>query len=202
MSARDSPSLERALADIELLQAAYPDEVVFEERSSTEPESFPLLVTLHLSTETFLELEFRHGYPHDSNIHVSRYRSTKEYHRLEKAVAAVKLASDNCLELGAEGGLACCASALEAWNADEPKLNDTVDAPAVPQAPTSTRSFSWLTGQPFVDRKSTFQAHVCRVSSAEDVRYALDELLLSNSKLQRASHNMVRLVVLTGSQLT
>ena len=50
----------------------------------------------------------------------------------------------------------------------------------------------WISGEPLVDRKSTFVAHICRVVTERDVHEALHQLLDRNSKLQRATHNMVR----------
>jgi Uncharacterized protein family UPF0029 len=55
--------------------------------------------------------------------------------------------------------------------------------------------FPWITGQPLVDRKSTFLAHACPVSCEADVKIAMQQLLDSHSKYRRATHNMVRKVV-------
>uniref|UniRef100_A0A5S6QMP3 RWD domain-containing protein n=1 Tax=Trichuris muris TaxID=70415 RepID=A0A5S6QMP3_TRIMR len=44
-------------------------------------------------------------------------------------------------------------------------------------------------GEPFTDRKSTFQAHVAEVKSKDDV-VAVIQLLLANPKIARATHNM------------
>ncbi|TYZ57696.1 hypothetical protein PybrP1_008543 [[Pythium] brassicae (nom. inval.)] len=45
-------------------------------------------------------------------------------------------------------------------------------------------------GEPFTDRKSTFQGHACPVRSVEDVRSFL-ALLLDDRKVERALHNML-----------
>ena len=45
-------------------------------------------------------------------------------------------------------------------------------------------------GEPITDRKSTFQAHLCRVSSREQVRAVL-AALNTDRKIARATHNMV-----------
>lgn len=45
-------------------------------------------------------------------------------------------------------------------------------------------------GQPFTDRKSTFQGHACPVHCVEDVRSFL-ALLLDDRKIERAIHNML-----------
>lgn len=50
--------------------------------------------------------------------------------------------------------------------------------------------YEWITGPPLVDKKSTFQAHACRVYTEDDVHMALNQLLCSSSKIQRATHNM------------
>ncbi len=47
----------------------------------------------------------------------------------------------------------------------------------------------WAHGDLFVDRKSTFQAHVIRVASKDDVTSAM-EILLNDSKIARATHNI------------
>ena len=51
--------------------------------------------------------------------------------------------------------------------------------------------YKWISGKPLMDKKSTFQAHLCRVSTERDVYAALDQLIAGSSKLQRASHNML-----------
>ncbi|GMT31629.1 hypothetical protein PFISCL1PPCAC_22926, partial [Pristionchus fissidentatus] len=45
------------------------------------------------------------------------------------------------------------------------------------------------TGDIFLDRKSTFQAHIARVRSKEEVHRVLAELK-SNNKIARATHNI------------
>lgn len=45
------------------------------------------------------------------------------------------------------------------------------------------------TGDPFEDRKSTFQAHVAEVHSREETMRVLRQLL-SNNKIARATHNI------------
>ena len=55
---------------------------------------------------------------------------------------------------------------------------------------TTQKHYTWISGQPLLDRKSSFQAHLCEVYSENDVREALYQLLTSSSKIQRATHNM------------
>ena len=61
-----------------------------------------------------------------------------------------------------------------------------------------TSSVNWQTdenhpeilhGEPITDRKSTFQAHLVKVSSEQDVQNALDELKKTR-KIANASHNV------------
>lgn len=182
-------SLELALADVEILESAYPDEI-----RTTGAQAFPLSVTLNVSELAFIEFELVNGYPTSSNVRVARYRSTKpsDYTRLEVAVAAARTAAQECLEEQIEGGLACCAAAMEAWNSQPeetsvspvPSTNNCLVPPSSPM-----RTYDWITGEPLVDRKSTFQAHLCLVQSEPDVRSALDQLL-SIPRIQRATHNM------------
>lgn len=47
-----------------------------------------------------------------------------------------------------------------------------------------------ISGEPLTERKSTFQAHLAPVKTVADVKTVMDELL-SNSKIQRATHNMM-----------
>mmetsp|Transcript_14040 Transcript_14040/g.42381 ORF Transcript_14040/g.42381 Transcript_14040/m.42381 type:complete len:239 (-) Transcript_14040:1148-1864(-) len=49
---------------------------------------------------------------------------------------------------------------------------------------------SIVSGEPHTERKSTFQAHVAPVTCKEDVELVM-AALLSNNKIQRASHNMM-----------
>lgn len=50
-------------------------------------------------------------------------------------------------------------------------------------------SIEIFTGQPFVDRKSTFQAHLAKVKSVDDVN-KVKNILLSNKKIASATHNI------------
>lgn len=64
-----------------------------------------------------------------------------------------------------------------------------VDALAPPPAPTPTITLPPIfSGEPVTDRKSTFQAHVARCSSAAEVRAVIDHLL-ADRKIARATHN-------------
>lgn len=45
-------------------------------------------------------------------------------------------------------------------------------------------------GDPFTERKSTFQAHCCQVGSVEEVRAVVD-YLLTNNKIRNATHNIM-----------
>eukprot|EP00468_Gymnochlora_sp_CCMP2014_P003076 CAMPEP_0167758252 /NCGR_PEP_ID=MMETSP0110_2-20121227/10367_1 /TAXON_ID=629695 /ORGANISM="Gymnochlora sp., Strain CCMP2014" /LENGTH=576 /DNA_ID=CAMNT_0007644511 /DNA_START=116 /DNA_END=1842 /DNA_ORIENTATION=+ len=52
-----------------------------------------------------------------------------------------------------------------------------------------SKTNSWISGDPFTDRKSTFQAHLVAVKSKSDVEAAMN-LLLQNRKIARATHNI------------
>lgn len=54
-------------------------------------------------------------------------------------------------------------------------------------------------GEPFTERKSTFQAHLAPVSSSEEVEEVM-ATLLDNSKIQRATHNMMAYRISSGPQ--
>ena len=59
----------------------------------------------------------------------------------------------------------------------------------VPVKDESPESFGWISGECLLDRKSTFQPHLVRVSTRSEVETALDGLY-RNNKIQRATHNM------------
>lgn len=200
-------SLSLALVDIEMLRAAYPDETICE--SCDSPDStFPLHLQLHLADDAFIELEFDKGYPTESNVGVSRYRAgpRSKHQWLEKAVFAVKEAAAECRASGVEGGLACCAAAFHAWQEAKEAAETSIEEAAATTHTSSALSsstpvasskrFHWVSGEPLMDRKSTFQAHVCKVASELEVRLALEELICGNTKLQKATHNMVSILTL------
>jgi hypothetical protein len=202
-------SFERAVADLEMLTAMYPDETSVSEAVSTSTSTFPLQVTFHFSETAHIQLALIAGYLIDTGIEVVSYRSSPdEKARMEEAVTAFRSTAKECLDDGIEGCFACCAAALETWSdfddgGNDLGNNDTEIDPlaegtelaqqeAVPQPPEKV--FHWISGEPFVDRKSTFQAHACRISSDKDVREALHQLLDGNVRLKRTTHNMVSAV--------
>jgi hypothetical protein len=214
----DVSALEMALADIEMIRSAYPDETRSDPlslQSSSSPCSFPLHVDLWFSDSAVCTLEFQEGYPTTTNIGVARYRTKNagENIKVERAVAAVRrVAQEN---QGMESGLACCAAAMDAWNDTEEPV--ALDISAYPtdvrpdkkqqqQQPSrhgsdsssftvdsATLLFSWISGLPLVDRKSTFVAHICPISSEAQVKPALNQLISGSTRIQRATHNMVSL---------
>jgi Uncharacterized protein family UPF0029 len=164
-------------AELEMLQAAYPDEITLD--NSTR-------FTLHLSPTACLTLECQ-ALDDAIDLQLVSSRSNADKARMERAVSALK-------EALTDGGLVACSAALEAWNESAPvHISPTLQEAAVVETvqPLASSRFEWITGSPLVDRKSTFVAHVCRVYSEQDVREAVHELVSSNSKLQRATHNMV-----------
>jgi hypothetical protein len=198
MEAEDS--FDRAMADLEMLAAMYPDETSVSEAGTSS--AFPLQVTFRVSETAHIQLELVSGYPIDTGIRMLSYRSSPdEKARMEEAVTAVRSTAKECLDDGIEGCFACCAAALETWNDFDDGGNDLdnkdtgIDSSAegcgcaVPQR--QGKVFHWISGEPLVDRKSSFIAHACRISSDRDVRDALHQLLDGNSKLKRATHHMV-----------
>jgi hypothetical protein len=186
-------SLERALADFEMLIAAYPDEI----RSFTQDNTaaFPLRIALQLSPTAHCDLQISEGYPVESNLQVTSYRSNpEEKGRMEAVLSAIRGTSEECLENQVEGAFACCAAGLEAWKHTKEghRVLEGVSSLNIARNQTAEARtlFRWIIGEPLIDRKSTFLAHACRVTSEADVRQALHQLLDGNSKLQRSSHNM------------
>jgi hypothetical protein len=206
MNNDDDESLQCAHSDVELLQAAYPDEITV--AAGEEQQAFPLHVTLHLSPTAHMDLEATRGYPKDSTWTVLSYRSSaSEKIYMEAALNALRQAALECQHEGREAGLACCTAALDAWRdaaADDSHgvehgdNNNSISSshahnPNIPEHQViAIKQFTWITGIPLVDRKSTFVAHACRITSESDVKQAVFHLLNGNSKLQRATHNMVR----------
>mmetsp|Transcript_4694 Transcript_4694/g.13146 ORF Transcript_4694/g.13146 Transcript_4694/m.13146 type:complete len:295 (+) Transcript_4694:57-941(+) len=207
----DSESLERALADVEMLHAMYPEEITSSASSSTtnndDPPTtthFPLHVTLQLSLTARCDLELTAGYPTSSGVQIASYRCRPaEKARLERALTALRTVARECLEQEVEGCFPCTQAALEVWNdglesAEEEQHNgDETNAQQPHDDDAATKpqqQFAWRTSEPFVVQKSTFQGHVCRITQESDVSLAMDQLLYENklsSKLARASHNMM-----------
>jgi len=238
----DKESLQAALADVEILQSAYPDECHVEDENdddaATDPQqqrqAFPLTVTLRFSPTASCRLQWIAGYPTRTGVQVASYRArdSAEQAALDRAVAAIRATSAACCdEQQVEGGLACCAAGLQAWeeamemmenthNKDAAERNDDITAmvktsttnsgdqdaenkeqsTSTPAHPSS-HHYTWISGPPLLDRKSSFQAHLCRITCADEVKPALEQLVASSSKLQRATHHMYayRLEVVTSS---
>jgi hypothetical protein len=194
-------SFERAVADLEMLAAMYPDETSVSEAVSTSTSTFPLQVTFRFSETAHIQLALVVGYLIDTGIQVVSYRSSpEEKARMEEAVTVFRSTAKECLDDGIEGCYACCAAALETWNDFDDGGNDTEIDPSAegtelaqhePEPQPPEKVFHWISGEPLVDRKSTFIAHACRISSDKDVREALHQLLDGNVKLKRTTHNMV-----------
>jgi Uncharacterized protein family UPF0029 len=115
---------------------------------------------------------------------------------MERATLAIKTASEECLKDGIEGGLFCCAAAYDAWQEDTEESNCDSDALGLivsdpNEVCQNNRYFDWFSDEPVTEKKSVFQAHVCRVASEGDVHAALKQLIHGNTKLQKATHNMV-----------
>ncbi len=58
-----------------------------------------------------------------------------------------------------------------------------------PQAAARQHGLELIHGVPFTERKSTFQAHLARITTEKDARTIIECLLLDR-KIQRATHNM------------
>jgi len=195
-------SLERAIADLELVVSAFPDEIDQEDEDYSAVQTLPLHLTLRLSETAHIKLEWSDGFPESSNVKVSSYRSSRsEKAIIDEVLQSIQLKSAECLADGIEGGLSCCMAATETWNDtnearqthDLRKTRDSVEDPVALSSPHP--SFQWVVGEPLLDRKSTFLGHACRIESQDDVAIALQELLSSHPKYRRATHNMVRKLV-------
>lgn len=201
-------ALDRALADLEIVEAAYADEIQLDKNHDKSSRKFPLRFTLKLGDEqneeedALVTLEFVTGYPTKTGVQIVSYRSRspKNKARLDETVASIRKTSIECLDEGMEGGLACCAKAFEAWNdyhdnhpisTSDDNATDDICNDLVPSQLLS--DYKWITGEPLLDKKSTFQAHICRVSSEREAKEALKQLIEGSTKIQKATHNMVSL---------
>ncbi|GFH54500.1 hypothetical protein CTEN210_10976 [Chaetoceros tenuissimus] len=210
-------SYERASADLEILTAAYPEEINIvdndEHVSDTDaiiPSWFPLVFTLSFSMDPSsndfssqfganITIEFPKGYPAKA-LSVVSYRSShivpKEV--IEKIVSCVKNTASEAVEVygGEECGLQCCAAALDCWNEwiEESRISESQTKDLVSQIQQDIQNdddINWISSENLlVDRKSTFQAHICVVDSDDMVRKAVNKLIDGSSKIQRATHNM------------
>ena len=210
--------LNRALADFEILLSAFPDETELcsnnncsqqhqAEQQQATPTEFPLRVTFRLSETAWIQLEFIKGYPTSSGLQVVSYRSnSKETYRMEACVHAIKQSARECYEEQIEAALPCCLAAKDIWDNYDTTYNHTItesenghDGPnAITTTTTSANNddnnylYPWITTESITEKKSIFQAHVCPVKSEHDVKCALQQLLISSTRIQRATHNMVR----------
>ena len=203
-------SFDRARADLEMLLSAFEAEIQIIRNDDVlehSPQTFPFQATFQFSSTASFVLEWREGYPTTVPLHVVSFRSStsQEKLRLEAALITFRQHAQECLDLQMEAGLTCCSAALEAWNESidiRPHTTNNIvndseeDTLAEQRIRIDTElqkdhAYNWITGEPLLDRKSTFQAHLCVVQSDEDIQPALLQLLHSSTKLQRATHNMV-----------
>ena len=191
MENQEEESFERALADVEIVSSAYPDEIT----SECSQDKFPLYFTIHLNKESnaTISLEILPGYPTESGIQVATYRSKPhEKQRMEATILAVRREAKLCQQNSVEGGFSCCSAAFDTWNSFKEAIEQCSDERTVQAEPENQAIYDWVSGPPMVEKKSTFQGHLCRVENESQVQEALHQLISSSSKLQRASHNMVR----------
>jgi len=191
-------SLERARADLEIIQSCYPDEIY----DSSSPLKFPFQFTLKLSDHVSLTLKLEPGYPIVTGVQIAAYQTNKTQNKacLEAVVRAVRKVSFECQEEGMEGCISCCSIAFFTWNSNN--NDDDLDNESFPSTSVDkntensdeienhTEFYKWISGEPLLDKKSSFQAHICKVYSESEVQESLHQLLTSSSKIQRASHNM------------
>jgi hypothetical protein len=193
-------SIERARADLEIIQSCYPDEI--DNDSSSTSNTFPFQFTLqlldHVSTSITMKLD--PGYPVLTGVQIATYQTDKAQYkaRLEAVVRAVRKVSLECQEEGIEGCIMCCAIALETWNdycdssinsknnSNDNDENDNESSPSTSAEydnnnninnkqhsdddDRTTRVYEWISGEPLLDKKSAFQAHICKVYSERDVK--------------------------------
>lgn len=123
-------SLERALTDLELLQSAYPEEVIIldgdnEDQVDVLPTNFPIrfLLLLQKDTTTFVKMEIPVGYP-KVGLRIISYqagRNTKSFQRsymkdrLDHVVTSMREVAIQLEQDEMESCFSCCATGLESW---------------------------------------------------------------------------------------
>lgn len=195
-----------------MLLAAFEAEIhnIIKDNNNNNPSThhqFPFQVTFQFSPTASCVIEWRDGYPAvPLRIVSSRSSSLQEKLRLETALVTFRQHAEECHQQQMEAGLTCCSAALEAWNEYNPNNHVQQQQQEQQQQSTmptaETNHYPWITGEPIVDRKSSFQAHLCPIESEQDVQPALLQLLHSSTKLQRATHNMVRVVMCVSTRKT
>lgn len=172
----DKDNIERTIADLELIQAAYPEEVVLHDNGHE--------ATIHLSHDTWVSLTFPTGYPTTRPVEIRSYRS-HEKNRINRVVADIRTIAQNSVP--EESGMACCAMALESWNQEQQQQQTKVLIATL----TPTVTVTWTSGPSITDRKSTFQAHACQIQTEAQIQNALQQLKQENTRIQKAYHNMM-----------
>jgi len=208
----DEEALMRAQADLELLTAAYPDEITI--HTPLPCTSFPISFTMHLQStneasskaikdsKSTITMQMKSGYPETTGVEITTFRAIRKK-SIELAVQAVKDASLECLANGEESALSCCIAAQQVWDEcmqdeadklvwEEERLKEEEHVRL--DLATQDDDIKWISGVEGCgivhDRKSTFQAFVCYVKDEDMVRRALRKLIDGNNKIQRATHNM------------
>ena len=216
-------SLERARADLEMLLAAYPDEVKVSgyNEQVQEISAFPIRFELRLflphsednnvssDLGAVITMEMNEGYPVERGIEISSYRilSTTRVSKktLESAVQSIRDSASEALDIGEEGALVCCMAAQQSWsdcieeeiliNYEKATTDEEQRHAASAHIMEAADNIHWIAGKEgcgiISDRKSTFQAFVCTVYNEEMVSRALQNLISSSNKIQKATHNMV-----------
>ncbi len=215
-------SFERAHSDLQILLAAYPDEIVFDGLCSNgdnddfdQPNWFPLIFKLTLPKDghkfgASVTMEFPQGYPTSKSLEVISYRSSPNVKKeiIEQVVDVIKETAFEALNTyrGEECGLACCAAAIDSWTtlieAEQQIIADQEQAALEVQNQERINQddldIHWIASEnTLIDRKSVFQAHLCIVSSEDMVKRAVNKLIEGSTKIQRATHNMVSTCIYT-----
>ena len=166
------------------------------------------------NNDSFIIMELPKGYPAESKIRIQSYRCGKselvtitKFHMEQTVIAAQKVASE-CFESQSEAGLSVCMIAISTWEeCIQNQYEKNKREIAMEHLTLQTRyerelleegdGIEWISTEEkdlIIDRKSTFQAHVTYVNSEIMVQRALRKLIGGSSKIQRATHNMVRIV--------
>lgn len=226
--------------DLEMLAAAYPDEMRIVSSSPPQEDEVPSIITLILPDDgdgdgddddgridNFIELEVVAAIdPRGSGggnggcglasikapvrVRSFRHRSRVAKSRMERTVRAVRDAvaahetnDDDDDQTVGMLLFRICHVTLDTWHEEGPRQHhhpDHEDKERVEPSPPHAcdkedhgdewDETEWNTGDILTDRKSTFQAHLAVIDREDMVAAALEKLITSSTKLQRATHNM------------
>ena len=163
---------ERAQADLEMLLAAFPDEITLLEESSSSLSYPKFMLSLSSSDSTpsywaniTMELP-ANGYPEKACLQVISYRGSSACPKyiIEKTVNSIRETATECNVNGEEAAIPCCLAATNTWaEAIEAEMEkeQSIEADTEQkrleelalQQQEDGEGIDWITGETLTDRK-------------------------------------------------